>query len=127
VIEEQVTNHQDPATAFGKCAKRGRLAPGQTQRLFHEDVFARAQSGFSNLEVGGGVCGHHDGRDGRIVENDLQVSDHGNAWMKRRHGAPGSFVTIAHITKIGLWDGSIVADVVLTPTAGPDDGNPHRL
>jgi len=47
--------------------------------------------------------------------------------MKRRHRAPGSFVTIAHITKIGLWDGSIVADVVLTPTAGPDDGNPHTL
>jgi len=36
-------------------------------------------------------------------------------------------VTIAHITKIGLSDDSIVADVVLAPTARPDDGNPHRL
>jgi hypothetical protein len=73
------------------------------------------------------MCGHHDSRHGRIVENDLQVSDHCNAWMKRRHRAPGSFVTVAHVTKIGLLDGSIVADVVLTPTARPDDGNPHRL
>jgi hypothetical protein len=36
-------------------------------------------------------------------------------------------VTIAHVAKIGLSNRSIVADVVLTPTACPDDGNPHRL
>jgi hypothetical protein len=71
VVEEQVTDHEDPATLLGKRAKSGRLGPGEAQRLFHEDVPTGAQSGFRQREVGGGVSSHHDRRNGWIVEDDL--------------------------------------------------------
>jgi hypothetical protein len=71
MIEEQVTDHEDPATFLGKRAKGRRFGPREAKWFFHKDVPTRAQRGFREREVGGRGGSHDDRGNGWIVENDL--------------------------------------------------------
>jgi hypothetical protein len=127
MIEEQMTNHENPAALFGEPAQRGGLISGKAERLLDEHISPGAQCGFGYLEVRRRVRGDYN-RDHRgVLENDGKVGDDVYARVERSHRLPNPFVPVADVTQIGFRNGRVVANVVLAPTACPHDGDPYCL